>query len=85
MKLKTVSKRDKFKVLLIALMAIIFLQKPAAAYTGDSQAKAAVPDLIEALKDEDEHVREDAAQALEKINTPEARKALREYYKKKSK
>ena len=46
------------------------------------EAKAAVPALIKALKDDDGNVRRYAAKALKKINTPEARKALEEYYKK---
>jgi HEAT repeat protein len=45
-------------------------------------AKPAVPALLEALKDEDGSVRVYAAQALEKIYTPEARKTLEEYKKK---
>jgi len=42
-------------------------------------AKAVVPTLIEALKDEDKEVHKNAAKALKKINTPEAQKALKDY------
>jgi HEAT repeat protein len=45
-------------------------------------AKAAVPALIETLKDVNEVIRSSAASALEKLNTPEAQKALKEYRKK---
>ena len=46
------------------------------------EAKAAVPALVELLKDEQQEVREAAAEALEKINTPEAQKALKDYEQK---
>ena len=46
------------------------------------EAKPAAANLIVALKDDDGNVRRYAAKALKKINTPEARKALEEYYKK---
>lgn len=46
------------------------------------EAKAAVPALIEALKDGDRWIRAPAERALEKINTPETRKALKDYKKK---
>ena len=45
------------------------------------EAKAAVPTLIAALKDKKREVRENAAVALQKINTPEARKALADHKK----
>jgi len=38
-----------------------------------------VPALIQALQDTDGHVRINAVQALEKIGTPEALKAVEEY------
>jgi HEAT repeat protein len=41
-----------------------------------------VPDLIEALKDGNEYVRQAAARALGEINTPEAQKTLEEYERK---
>jgi len=47
-----------------------------------SEAKEAVPILIEALKDWNIDTRRKAAQALERINTPEAQKALEVYWKK---
>ena len=47
-----------------------------------AEAKEAVPALIEALKDEDETVRWYAAEALDRRNTPEAQKALKEYKQK---
>jgi len=46
------------------------------------EAEEAVPALIEALEDEDETVRWYAAETLERLNTPEAQKALKEYKKK---
>lgn len=48
------------------------------------KAKAAVPNLIKLLKNEKEEkdVRQAAAKALKKINTPEARKTLKEYKQK---
>lgn len=45
------------------------------------EAKAAVPALIDALKDQEEWDYNTAAQALVDINTPEARKALEDYYR----
>ena len=42
-------------------------------------APEAVPALIEALKDEREHVRRVAAWALERIGAPEALEALEEH------
>jgi hypothetical protein len=48
------------------------------------EATPAVLALSGALKDENKFVREAAASALEKINTPEAQKALEEYNKQKS-
>jgi HEAT repeat protein len=38
-----------------------------------------VPALIEALEDENETVRWYAAEALDRLNTPEAQNALKEY------
>jgi len=46
------------------------------------EAKAAVLALIKALKDKSEGVREAAAAALERINTPESQKALEEHKQK---
>jgi HEAT repeat protein len=43
------------------------------------KAKAAVPALIEALKDEDDRISRAAEHALREINTSEGRKALEEY------
>jgi hypothetical protein len=45
-------------------------------------AKPAVPHIIEAREDWNYYYRGIAARALEKINTPEAKKALKEYRKK---
>ncbi|MDJ0820046.1 MAG: HEAT repeat domain-containing protein [Desulfobacterales bacterium] len=42
-------------------------------------AEEAIPTLIEALEDEDEYVRWYAAETLERLNTPEAVEALKDY------
>ena len=48
-------------------------------YNHYSDLEDAVPALIQVLKDQNEDVRWNAVQALEKIDTPEALKALKEY------
>ena len=48
-------------------------------YKHYSDLEDAVPALIQVLKDQNEDVRWNAVQALEKIDTPEALKALKEY------
>jgi hypothetical protein len=45
------------------------------------EAKASVPALIEALKDENRWIREAVSDALIEINTPEALKLLEDYKK----